>query len=82
MIEKLRAGAEQATSRARESVREADLRHDLGMAYRELGRTAFALVEQGVLTDVRLGSGADRIRMLEGQLSAVATQGFSAPPVS
>ena len=71
MIDKLKAGAEQATSRARESVQEAEVRHDLGQAYGELGRIAFALVEQGALTDGRLVSFTERIRGLEEQVAAL-----------
>lgn len=71
MIDKLRAGAEQATSRARESVQEAQLRHDLGAAYGDLGRITFALVERGALSDGQLTSPAARIRELETQLAAL-----------
>lgn len=71
MIERLREGAEQAASRARESVQEAELRHDLALAYGELGRATFALLEQGGLSDGRLGAGVERIRTLEGQLASI-----------
>ena len=73
LIEKLKEGAEQATNRARESVQETQLRHDLAEAYRELGRATFALLEQGVLEDKRLTSGAEQIRELEGQLGGLAS---------
>lgn len=74
LIEKLTEGAEQATSRARESVHEAQLKQDLAQAYGELGRATFALLEQGRLEHERLTPGVDRIRELETQLAGLAAQ--------
>lgn len=71
LIDKMKTGAEQATSRARESLQEAQLRHELGHAYDELGRSAYALLEQGALADERLAAGAARVRELETQLAAL-----------
>lgn len=71
MIDRLRAGAEQATSRARESVQEAQLRHELGVAYADLGRGTFALIEQGAKLDERLGAGVALVRKLEAELAAL-----------
>mgnify|MGYP001347623796 CR=1 FL=1 len=71
MIDRLRAGAEQATSRARDRLEEAQLKHDLSVAYGELGRSVFALIEKGVLSEARLDSGAERIRALQTELGAL-----------
>ena len=71
LIDQVKAGAEQATSRARESVQEAQLRHELGQAYGELGRTAFGLIEQRALDEQRLAAPAERVRTLEAQLAAL-----------
>ncbi|HVC86016.1 MAG TPA: hypothetical protein VNC40_01170 [Gaiellaceae bacterium] len=72
LIDRVKAGAEQAAGRARESVQEAQLRHELGQAYGELGRVSYALLEQGVLADERFVAPAERVRGLEAQLAVLA----------
>lgn len=72
LIEKLKEGAEQATNRARESVQETQLRHDLLHAYEELGRATCALLDQGLLEHAQLTSGAERINELEKQLAGLS----------
>ncbi|WP_249011803.1 hypothetical protein [Conexibacter sp. DBS9H8] len=74
LIEKLKEGAEQATNRARESVRETQLRHDLTRAYGELGRATFALLEHGGLEHEGLRPGVEHIRELETQLAGLASE--------
>ncbi|HTW41159.1 MAG TPA: hypothetical protein VMD79_02450 [Solirubrobacteraceae bacterium] len=69
MIDKLKAGAEQATSRARQSVHMTELEHDLAQAYGDLGRIAYELVEQGRIEDRRLGASAQRVHELHAQLA-------------
>lgn len=72
LIDRMKTSAEQATSRARESVQEAQLRHELGQAYGELGRSAYGLVDEGSLADERLAAEAGRVRDLEARLAALA----------
>jgi len=69
MIDKLKAGADQATSRARKSVHMTELEHDLAQAYGDLGRIAYELVEQGRIEDRRLGAPAERVHELHAQLA-------------
>jgi hypothetical protein len=70
LIDKLKAAGEQVTASARESLQESQLNHDLNQAYNELGRTTFALLEQGALSDERLAGPAEQIRELENKLAA------------
>jgi hypothetical protein len=67
--EEVKAGAGEATTRARETVQEAQVRRDLAQAYSELGRTTYTLVDEGALHDERLDHAVQRIRELGSQLS-------------
>jgi hypothetical protein len=67
--EELKVGAGEATTRARDTVQEAQVRRDLAQAYTELGRTAYTLVDEGALRDERLDHAVQRIRELGAQLS-------------
>ncbi len=69
IIGRLNAAGRQAADRARESVHEALIAPDLADAYRELGRTAFELVEQGAISHQRLSASAERICELENQMA-------------
>ena len=71
MIDRLNAASRQAAERARESVHEAELARDLTHAYRELGRVAFALSEQGAITQPQLAPLTERIRELHSQLAEI-----------
>jgi len=67
--EEVKVGAGEATARARDTVHEAQVRHDLMQAYTELGRTTYTLVDEGSLHDERLDHAVQRIRELGAQLS-------------
>lgn len=71
LFSKLASAGEHASSAARESVDEAQLKHDLAQAYGELGRTAFVLVELGTLHEQSLVSSSRRIREIERRLTAL-----------
>ena len=74
LIDQLKTAGEQVAAGARETVQEAQLRHDLAEAYGELGRVAFGLLEEGALADGRLAPGSRRIRELQTQLGELATE--------
>jgi hypothetical protein len=76
MIDKLNASAQHATARARESVKEAQLRGELNHAYGELGRAVYALLTASALTQ-RLTSAADRVGELERELAALSLSASS-----
>jgi hypothetical protein len=76
VVQKLKAGAEEVkvgakerTACARDTVHEAQVRHDLAQAYTELGHTTYTLVDEGSLQDERLDHPVQRIRDLGAQLS-------------
>jgi hypothetical protein len=67
--EEVKTGAGEATTRARETMQDAQVRRDLQNAYTELGRTTYTLVDEGSLVDERLNNAVQRIRELGGQLA-------------
>lgn len=73
LIDKVIGAGERASASARASVQEAQLKQDLAQAYGDLGRMAFALVEEGALIDERTSPPVERIRQLKSQLVAVTT---------
>ena len=72
LIENLTAVAEQATAGARASVHEAELRHDLEIAYGALGRRVYALADVGPLAKNLLTAELRRVRAVEAKLAALA----------
>ena len=66
--EEVKTGAGEATARARETMHDAQVRHELQNAYTELGRTTYTLVDEGSLKDERLDHAVARIRELGSQL--------------
>ncbi len=71
MIDRITAAGQQATSRARESIEETQIRRDLGHAYTDLGHSAYALIATGALSDPRLTLLAELIEELESRLAAL-----------
>jgi len=77
LIDKFTAAGQQATSRARETVHETQLRQDLNHAYSQLGRETYARLTDGQVTDPRLSPTGERIRVLERELATLARAGGS-----
>lgn len=81
VIDKLKAGADEATARARETVQDTQLKHELGQAYGELGRAAYALVLEGGMTDPqglrdpRFSAAVERVHGLESRLAGSRPDG-------
>jgi len=78
LIDRLMVGAEEATAGARDTVHDTQIRHELGQAYGELGRAAYALVRDGgpaqttALRDPRVTAAVERVRGLESRLAQSA----------
>jgi hypothetical protein len=70
LLDKAKAAAEQAATKAKEGIDEVQTRRELGQAYDELGRLAFDLVEQGELSDPKLIPAVDKVRALKADLAA------------
>ena len=67
-LDKAKAAAEQATTKAKETAGDLQTKRELGQAYVELGRATFALVEAGEVSSPTLDAMAEKIRSLEDQL--------------
>lgn len=64
LLDKAKAAAEQAATKAREGVEDVQTKRELSAAYNELGKTAFGLIESGDLSHPGLEAGADKVRTL------------------
>jgi hypothetical protein len=68
LLDKAKAAAEQAATKAKETAGELQTKRELGHAYDELGRTTFDLVQSGQVSATLLEPLVDRIRTLKAQL--------------
>ena len=68
-LDKAKQAAEQAATKAKEGVEDAQTKRELSQAYNELGKTAFELVEHGDISDLRLDASAAKIRTLTAKLA-------------
>jgi hypothetical protein len=84
-LDKAKAAAEQAATRAKETASELQTKRELGQVYDELGRKTFELVEAGDLSSAALDPLVERIRALNAQLAegaAVPAAATAEPPTS
>ena len=83
-LDKAKAAAEQAASKAKETAGELQTKRELGQAYDELGRKTFELVEAGEVSSTTLDPIVGQIRTLRTQLDArepvAAATGTEPPP--
>ena len=63
-LDKAKAAAEQAATKAKEGVEDVQTKRELGQAYSELGKTAFELAESGEISNPRLDALVQKIRTL------------------
>jgi len=70
LLDKVKAGAEQAASSAREQAQTVAAKRELSQAYNDLGKTAFGLVERGEISHGDLAAGVDHIRELQARLNS------------
>jgi hypothetical protein len=78
-LDKAKAAAEQAATRAKEGVEEVQTKRNLTHAYDELGRTAFDLIEEGQISHERMTLLADEIRKLRASEPAQPVGASAAP---
>jgi hypothetical protein len=78
-LDKAKAAAEQAATRAKEGVEEVQTKRNLAHAYEELGRTAFSLIEEGQISHDRMTGLADEIRKIRAEMPA---EPAAAPPTA
>jgi hypothetical protein len=70
LVDKIKAGAEQAGNKARETAQEVQTKRELAQAHTDLGKTAFALVDRGEISHDELSAGVDHIRELQSRLAS------------
>jgi len=80
LLDKAKAAAGQAASKAKETKGELQTKRDLGQAYVELGHKTFELVESGEVSSATLDPIVERIRALEAQLDQGET--VASPPIN
>jgi hypothetical protein len=78
-LDKAKAAAETAATKAKEGVQEVQLKRELGQHYEELGKAVFDLVEAGTMTDPALIPHVEKIRETNAQLEALKTPEPAAP---
>jgi hypothetical protein len=87
-LDKAKAAAEQAAARAKEGVEDVQAKRDLSLAYGELGKATFRLVEGGELSNPELAPLVEKIRTLEARgpadtvMAGAATTTTNDPPPS
>ena len=69
-LDKAKAAAEQAASKAQEGVEGVTTKRDLSQAYAELGHVAYALVQRGEIDHAELAPLAERVTELESKMAA------------
>jgi hypothetical protein len=86
-LDKAKAAAEQAATKAKEGVDDVQTKRELSQVYNELGKTAYELIESGELSHPRLEAPAEKIRTLnaktatdDGATTAAATAGATTEP--
>ncbi len=86
-LDKAKAAAEQAATKAKEGVEDAQTKRSLQHAYEDLGRTTFHLIEEGEISHERLTAQADEVRKIRAQAedaepAATASGADSSPPTT
>ena len=69
LLDKVKAGAEQAANTAQKQAQIVAAKRELSQAYGDLGKTAYGLVDRGEISHGDLAAGVDHIRDLQGRLS-------------
>ena len=67
-LDKAKAAAEQAATKAKETAGDMQTKRELGQCYVDLGRATFRLVEAGEVSSPTLDPLVEKIRSLEAQL--------------
>ncbi|TML57382.1 MAG: hypothetical protein E6G22_15740 [Actinobacteria bacterium] len=85
-LDKAKAAAEQAATKAKEGVQDVQTKRELGQAYTELGQKTYELADSGALAHPELTPLIEKVRALEAQdeaepqPAAAATVSSEPPP--
>ena len=84
LLDKAKAAAQEAATKAREGVDEVQTKRELGSTYEELGKKTYDLLEQGTIEHAELTPLAERITGLKTKLAenGSAPTGSTSPPPS
>lgn len=69
-LDKAKAAAETATTKAKEGIGEVQTRRELSQAYDDLGKLTFELVDAGEIDHAQLGELVEKIRSLKAEIDA------------
>jgi hypothetical protein len=69
LLDKAKAAGQQAATKAREGVEDVQAKKDLHLAYVELGKQVFDLVEAGTIDQPGLAANVEKIRDLKAKLA-------------
>jgi hypothetical protein len=69
-LDKVKAGAEQAATRAKDEAKEFQLRREVAQANAELGRQTLELLDSGAIVNESLADAAQRARSARSELEA------------
>jgi hypothetical protein len=69
-LDKAKAAAEQAATKAKEGVEDVQAKRNLSHAYEQLGRSTYALLESGEISHQSLSGQAEEIRRLQAEAAA------------
>jgi hypothetical protein len=72
LLDKVKAGAEQAASSAQKQAQIVATKRELSQAYNDLGKTAFGLADRAAISHGDLAAGVDHIRELRARLEGIA----------
>jgi len=70
LLDKAKAAAEQAATKAREGVEDVQTKRELSQAYNDLGKTTYELVGSGEISNPRLDPTVAKIKSLTDKLEA------------
>ena len=69
-LDKAKAAAEQAATKAKEGVEDVQAKRNLSHAYEQLGHTAYGLLQAGEISHQSLTAQADEITRLQAEAAA------------
>jgi hypothetical protein len=81
LLDKAKQAAEQAATKAKEGVEDVQQTRELSLAYGELGKTAFELLESGEISHSRLDATAAQIRELNAKIDGSSGGTAASAPV-
>jgi hypothetical protein len=82
VLDKVKAAAGQATTKAQDGVATMQTKRKLARAYAELGQTTYELVQSGELTHPRLSPTVEQIRAVKAQLDREDAEPTPPPPAT